>query len=109
MARYHEVAQDLRRRIIVEHEYEIGDRLPSISELQERYGERSLNTIRKAQQLLVREGLLRTEQGVGSWVVANERQVDVLAELVDIRDRLDRLIATYTHQGAPDSKPGQKR
>src|SRR5690348_2068038 len=72
MARYHEIADDLRRRI-QKGEWKVGDKLPGISALQDEYKvEKSLGTIRSAQQLLVADGMLRTEQGVGAFVTATE-------------------------------------
>ena len=72
MARYHEIAEDLRARIKA-GEWRIGDKLPGIAALQDYYQvEKSLGTIRSAQQLLVAEGMLRTEQGVGAFVTATE-------------------------------------
>jgi len=57
MARYHEVAASLRERIQA-GEFPIGSRLPPISRLQGEYDVSGLNTIREAQQRLVKEGLL---------------------------------------------------
>ena len=78
MARYQEIADDLRKRI-QSGEFPVGAKLPGISALQERYGvTKSLGTIRAAQQLLVADGMLRTEQGVGAFVTATHpvRQVE---------------------------------
>ena len=103
MARYLDVANDLRRRITEETEWAVGEFLPSIAALQEQYGVPGLNTIRQAQQLLVREGLLVTEQGRGARVVSlkvNPAPVDMLAELLEIRGRLDRLINACRDGGA---------
>lgn len=51
-------------------EWQIGDRLPAIADLQKQYDVPGLNTVRAAQQKLVDEGLLRSEQGRGVFVVA---------------------------------------
>lgn len=64
------VYEDLRRRV-ASAEWAVGEQLPSIPDLQEQYNARSLNTIRSAQQELVNEGMLRTEQGVGTFVVSH--------------------------------------
>jgi DNA-binding GntR family transcriptional regulator len=57
---------------------------------------RARNTVRDAQQVLVREGLLRTEQGVGAWVLAQHspttEMADVLERLRVARSELDRAI-----------------
>lgn len=63
------VAEILRERIASGH-YPVGNKLPSIAVLQDEFSIKGLNTIRQAQQTLVDEGLLRTEQGVGAWVIA---------------------------------------
>ncbi|WP_344215411.1 hypothetical protein [Kribbella sancticallisti] len=47
-------------------EFQVGDRLPGISALQEEYSVPSLGAIWQAQQILVCEGLVRTEQGSGA-------------------------------------------
>jgi DNA-binding GntR family transcriptional regulator len=68
--RYEWVAAKLRARL-AKPEWEIGERIPGISELMREYDIRSLNTIRQAQAILVAEGLLRTEQGRGVFVKAH--------------------------------------
>jgi len=53
-----------------------------------------LNTIRDAQQLLVREGLIRTEQGVGAWVISRTSPTaDQTQALREARAQLDQAIA----------------
>jgi DNA-binding GntR family transcriptional regulator len=94
MARYRDIAQDLRTRI-TGGEFAPGDQLPSIQSLMEYYGVPGLNTIRQAQQLLVDDGLVETRQGVGSFVLRSEpvpRPVNVLAELRVARSALNRAI-----------------
>lgn len=95
MARYRDIAEDLRRRI-GSGEFSPGQQLPSIAALQEHYDVPGLNTIRQAQQLLVDDGLVETRQGVGAFVLRTEaepRAVDVLAELRSARTALNRAIA----------------
>jgi DNA-binding GntR family transcriptional regulator len=94
MARYRDIAEDLRTRI-AGGEFAPGDRLPSIPALMEHYDVPGLNTIRQAQQLLVDDGLVETRQGVGAFVLRAEpvpRPVDVLAELRAARSALNRAI-----------------
>ena len=94
MARYRDIAADLRTRI-VGGEFAPGDQLPPITALMEHYVP-GLNTIRQAQQLLVDDGLVETRQGVGSFVLRAEpvpRPVDVLAELRAARISINRAIA----------------
>jgi DNA-binding FadR family transcriptional regulator len=96
MARYHEIADDLRSRIKA-GEWAVGDKLPGISALQDHYKvERSLGTIRSAQRLLVADGMLRTEQGVGAFVTATEpvRPItDLTATLTEARDLINDALA----------------
>jgi DNA-binding GntR family transcriptional regulator len=94
MARYRDIAEDLKTRIAI-GEFAPGDQLPSIPALMEHYEVPGLNTIRQAQQLLVDDGLVETRQGVGSFVLRAEpvpRPVDVLAELRAARAALKRAI-----------------
>jgi DNA-binding GntR family transcriptional regulator len=95
MARYRDIAADLRTRIAA-GEFTPGDRLPPITALMGHYEVPGLNTIRQAQQLLVDDGLVETRQGVGSFVLRTEpvpRPVDVLAELRTARNAINRAIA----------------
>lgn len=55
---------------IVGNVYEIGDRLPSEPTLMDAYGV-SRETVRKAMEMLVGNGLIRRERGRGSTVIAN--------------------------------------
>jgi DNA-binding GntR family transcriptional regulator len=82
MARYREIADDLRARI-QRGEFPVGSKLPGISALMEEYDVPGLNTIRGAQQLLVEEGMLESRQGVGVFVTSAKslRQVDIVGEL----------------------------
>lgn len=66
MARYEEVADDLRSRI-QNGEWLPGDRIPTTTELVERYG-RSRETVRAAVDVLAREGLVRVEKRLGTIV-----------------------------------------
>ncbi|MEV4263547.1 GntR family transcriptional regulator [Kribbella sp. NPDC049584] len=75
-------------------------RLPGISALQEEYDVPSAGTIRQAQEILVHEGLIRTEQGSGAWVVALAPKTDIMAELLELRARIDRVIAAYARESA---------
>lgn len=95
MAKYIEIADDLRERIR-NGEYRVGSKLPGIGSLQELYGVSGLNTVRAAHQILIEEGLIRTEQGVGTFVVALpsscKDSIDLLAELRSARTLIDRAI-----------------
>jgi DNA-binding GntR family transcriptional regulator len=101
MARWRDVADDLRRRIGA-GEFGIGDRLPPIQQLQEHYGVPSLTTIRQAQQLLAAEGLLDRRRGVGVFVAATSAPPaaeTLLSRLKDARAALDRAIAELERAG----------
>jgi DNA-binding GntR family transcriptional regulator len=65
---YAQLARTLRDRLAA-GEWAVGDKFPAIIELQAEYDIRSLNTVRRAQAILVDEGLLRPEQGRGTYVV----------------------------------------
>ncbi|MEV0288912.1 winged helix-turn-helix domain-containing protein [Kribbella sp. NPDC050820] len=102
MARYREIAEDLRRRIGT-GEFSPGQQLPSIPKLQAHYDVPGLNTIRQAQQLLVDDGLVETRQGVGAFVLRTDpqpRPVDVVAELRTARSALNRAIAALERADA---------
>jgi DNA-binding GntR family transcriptional regulator len=81
VAKYRDVADDLRRRI-ADGEFPVGSQIPGITALQKQY-EASLGTVRAAQEILRDEGLLRTAQGEGSFVLAfpEAAPVDVLGKL----------------------------
>jgi DNA-binding GntR family transcriptional regulator len=100
-SRYQAIADTLRahRRLST---YPVGSRLPSIVELQREFDVPGLNTIRDAQQVLVREQLLRTEQGVGAFVIAQSSPTtdhrSLVASLKSARADLDRAIAYLEDQ-----------
>jgi DNA-binding GntR family transcriptional regulator len=81
MAKYRDIADDLRRRIAA-GEFPVGSRLPGIPALQEQY-DAALGTVRGAEDILRDEGLLRTAQGEGSFVLAlpEPAPADVLGKL----------------------------
>lgn len=95
MAKYIDIANGIRDDIRT-GQYPVGSRLPSIAALQQTYGVRGLNTVRSALRILISEGLLKSEQGVGTWVLAlpSEQAAvrDVLTELRSARASLDRAI-----------------
>ena len=93
--KYGAIADALLARI-ADGTYPVGTKLPSITELMREFDVPGLNTVRDAQQVLVREGLLRTEQGVGALVLAQHspttEMADVLERLRVARSELDRAI-----------------
>ncbi|WP_216917691.1 winged helix-turn-helix domain-containing protein [Nocardia noduli] len=99
MAQYYDLADRLRERI-QSGEFALGDKLPSISEIQREYSVHSLNTVRAAQQKLAEEGLIETRQGAGAFVVGTEslKTVDILGELTTLRDRMTTVLAAMDSQ-----------
>ena len=95
MAKYIDIANGIRGGIR-SGQYPVGSRLPSIAALQQTYGVRGLNTVRSGLRILISEGLLKSEQGVGTWVIALPSEAtdvpDVLEELRSARESLDRAI-----------------
>ena len=108
MARYREIADDLRRRI-KEGEFPVGAKLPGITALQEDYVVPGLNTVRAAQQLLVEEGMLEIKHGVGAFVVsqASLREVDLADSLAAVRDTLRATAGTVDTAIAALGRRGQ--
>lgn len=101
MARYREIADDLRSKIKA-GKYPVGSRLPTISELQVVYDvPASLNTIRAAQQLLVDEGMIETRQGIGAFVLSETSalEFDVTAAITQARDSLTAVLGAMESQG----------
>ena len=80
--RYRAIAEELRERID-KGVYQVGSRLPSIAALMQEFEVKGLNTIRDAQQMLVNEGLLRSEQGVGVWVIAKTAEPKTTLQILD--------------------------
>ena len=63
---YEQIADDLRA-FIASDAVQVGDKLPSLSELITKYG-RSLNTVRAGLNALQDDGLVVTRQGEGTFV-----------------------------------------
>lgn len=99
MAKYREIADDLRRKIQA-GVYPVGSKLPPISDLQAEYGVPGLNTVRAAQQLLVDERMIETQQGVGAFVISTSsaRDFDVTAAIEEARDTLGAALAALDAQ-----------
>lgn len=101
VARYRDIADDLRRRIVA-GEFPVDTPLPPITHLMEYYDVPALNTIRQAQRLLADEGLLEPRHGSGVFVVSTEprpQMTTMLAELKAARAALDRAIGLLAHAG----------
>ncbi|MEU3074569.1 GntR family transcriptional regulator [Streptomyces laurentii] len=63
---YLRIAEELRRRI-AEHEWTPGDRLPSRAQIAQGYGVGE-NVVRRAQELLISQGVLEGRAGSGTYV-----------------------------------------
>lgn len=98
------MAEDLRARVVA-GEFPIGGQLPSIGQLQQHYKVAAQNTIRQAQTLLVSEGLLEAQQGVGVFVVSTTPRAAgaeaLLVEMRTARAALDRAIALLERTTTP--------
>lgn len=68
----------LLQRKILRGEYSIGDLMPSENELSKTYG-LTRNTVRKALDVLVREGLITKQVGRGSVVARNRNSLGLLS------------------------------
>jgi len=80
--RYRAIAEELRGRID-RGVYPVGTKLPSIAALMKEFDVKGLNTIRNAQQMLVNEGILRPEQGVGVWVMEKTTRPATTQQIID--------------------------
>ncbi|MER8057706.1 MULTISPECIES: GntR family transcriptional regulator [unclassified Streptomyces] len=82
---YLRIADELRRRI-VDHEWAPGDRLPSRAQIAQecRVGD---NVVRRAQELLISQGVLKGRAGSGTYVAEPRRRVRVVRS--SVREQLD--------------------
>ncbi|MEU4803005.1 GntR family transcriptional regulator [Actinosynnema sp. NPDC023587] len=64
---YQQIADDLRR-FVASDDAQVGDKLPSLAELQAKYG-RAVMTLQKALDVLRAEGLVISRQGEGTLIV----------------------------------------
>ncbi|WP_221357628.1 GntR family transcriptional regulator [Streptomyces beigongshangae] len=73
---YLRVADELRRRI-TEHVWEPGDRLPSRAQIGQEFGVGE-NVVRRAQELLISQGVLEGRAGSGTYVAEPQQRVRVV-------------------------------
>ena len=85
MPHYAQVAETLRRRIVTD-EYTEGSLIPSVEGLEKEFGVSNI-TIRKALEMLTRDGMLLRKRGVGTLVQKCERDL-VVFELSGSFERL---------------------
>ncbi len=116
---YEQIADDLRA-FIASDEVEVGDKLPSLSELINKYG-RSLNTVRAGLNALQDAGLVVTRQGEGTFVAqkptAHAESETTPRELLDrfrqmatsLEDISDRLAAVESAVFGPSGPRDPQR
>ncbi|MEW2121970.1 GntR family transcriptional regulator [Streptomyces sp. NPDC005474] len=73
---YLRVADELRRQI-TEHVWEPGDRLPSRAQIGQDFGVGE-NVVRRAQELLISQGLLEGRAGSGTYVAEPQQRVRIV-------------------------------
>ena len=84
--KYLNIANDIREKI-KDGTYAVGQRLPGLEKLKEEH-DASLMTVRRAQEILQREGLLRVTQGEGAFVVMRPGVFNSDAERSSVVERL---------------------
>lgn len=89
MAKYTEVAEDLRNYI---ENWPIGSEFFSLDEIAMKYG-CNKRTAQSAVSQLESLGLVETHQGLKAVVIGHELTIDPIAELYKIRDQLNKIIA----------------
>lgn len=89
--------------------YGVGDRLPTKAELQQTW-DVALNTVDRAYEELRREGLVRTEQGAGTFVVKKPVPPgEPSPEFTKIMQRLDEMDAEIRRQAERIDELEQQR
>jgi GntR family transcriptional regulator len=83
---YLRIADELRRRI-AEHVWEPGDRLPSRAQIGQEYGVGE-NVVRRAQELLISQGVLEGRAGSGTYVAEPRQRMRMVRS--SARERPDR-------------------
>ena len=71
-AKYNDIYQEIKKKIL-SHEYEFGEYLPSENDLTLKYS-CSRNTVRRAIEYLVEEGLVQPHHGKGVRIIYHESQ-----------------------------------
>lgn len=96
MKKYKIIFKDLERAIY-NQDYQVDDFLPTETELAKQY-QVSRDTIRKALDLLVQEGLVKKKHGSGSQVLKHEQIDFPVSELTSYQELMDRQgITSKTH------------
>jgi GntR family transcriptional regulator len=106
MPLYLQVAAVLRRRIEDGH-WSAGEKISTIEELQVEFGVARV-TVRQAVELLEKEGLVRREQGRGTFVAAaveNPRWLTLDASWSSLIGTIKHNVPKFLAVGASDAKP----
>ena len=82
---YLRIADELRRRI-AEHMWEPGDRLPSRAQIGQECGVGE-NVVRRAQELLISQGVLEGRAGSGTYVAEPRQRVRIVRSSAAVRGR----------------------
>lgn len=105
--KYRQIADDLRAGITAGR-YEVGGRLPTKAELQETW-DVALNTVDRAYEELRREGLVRSEQGAGTFVARKPEPAGPSPEFTKIMERLDAMETEIRRQAERIDELEQQR
>jgi len=94
--KYEAIAADLQARIQA-GEFGLGERITSMTDLEERYGA-AQHTVRRALEVLISQGVIQIVRGKGAFVrripEPSPRTDELLASLIDAHAALGRAIAT---------------
>lgn len=88
--RYLVIAEALIERI-ASGEWAVGERLPGTAALMEQYDVPSFNTIASALSVLRRQGLIRTRQGSGTWLISLTPSMTVADALLEVEKAIAAL------------------
>lgn len=109
--KYRQVSDDLRAQI-VSGALPVGDRIPSKAELQKTH-DVALNTVDRALEELRREGLIRSEQGAGTFVLkkpgGGEASPEFLSLAAEFRKLSERMEAVEAHLGLGEHDDARMR
>lgn len=89
MKKYEVIFQELQKAI-ADGKYQIGDYLPTETQLCQNYA-CSRDTVRKALQQLVKAGLIKTQQGRGSQVIKHEQIDFPVSQLTSYQELVQQL------------------
>lgn len=82
MSLYEQTAASIRDKILL-GEYPTGSKVPSERILLAQYPSISRGTLREALRMLAQEGLIKSRQGMGTFVLYRERAIPSLSEYIE--------------------------